>query len=229
MSRPLIVFDVDDTLYLERDYVRSGFRAVGDHVARVYGIDGFFDRAWRLFLAGVRRATFDEIKREDPRLASVSTTELVTVYREHAPQIQLESDARDFIELARADFDLAVVTDGPARSQWRKVRALGLLARIDEIVVTDEHPGWGKPAPGAFRHLQSRFGASSEHCVYFGDNPRKDFQGPRELGWVTIRVSRPGSLHAKMPSAGGADQDVSGFSDRATQALLGAHLPWRTL
>ena len=25
----VVVFDLDDTLYLERDYVRSGFRAVG--------------------------------------------------------------------------------------------------------------------------------------------------------------------------------------------------------
>ncbi len=34
MPLTVAVFDLDDTLVLERDYVRSGFRAVGEHVRR---------------------------------------------------------------------------------------------------------------------------------------------------------------------------------------------------
>ena len=55
-----VVFDIDDTLYLERDYVRSGFRAVGEHVARSTGVDGFSDLAFALFEQGLRGHIFDE-------------------------------------------------------------------------------------------------------------------------------------------------------------------------
>jgi hypothetical protein len=31
-----LVFDLDDTLYREKDFVRSGYRAVAQHVAKAY-------------------------------------------------------------------------------------------------------------------------------------------------------------------------------------------------
>ena len=34
-----VVFDLDDTLYKERDYVASGFRAVADEIAAESGIE----------------------------------------------------------------------------------------------------------------------------------------------------------------------------------------------
>ena len=44
MKPVCVVFDVDDTLYLERDYVRSGFRAVGVWASRWLGLSGFAER-----------------------------------------------------------------------------------------------------------------------------------------------------------------------------------------
>ncbi|MDB5525364.1 MAG: putative hydrolase of the superfamily, partial [Rhizobium sp.] len=35
----VLVFDLDDTLYLERDFARSGFRATGDWLKNTMGID----------------------------------------------------------------------------------------------------------------------------------------------------------------------------------------------
>lgn len=37
----LVIFDLDDTLFLERDFVRSGFAAVGRWMARTIGISNF--------------------------------------------------------------------------------------------------------------------------------------------------------------------------------------------
>jgi putative hydrolase of the HAD superfamily len=36
----LIVFDLDDTLYLERDFARSGFEAAGAWLYRQAGVPG---------------------------------------------------------------------------------------------------------------------------------------------------------------------------------------------
>jgi len=54
----VVVFDLDDTLYLERDYVRSGFRAVDAWLAS-RGILGFFGEAWANFENGLRGKAFD--------------------------------------------------------------------------------------------------------------------------------------------------------------------------
>lgn len=55
-----VVFDIDDTLYLERDYVRSGFLAVEGIVAERFAARGFADQAWAAFERGVRGTIFNE-------------------------------------------------------------------------------------------------------------------------------------------------------------------------
>ena len=37
----------------------------------------------------------------------------------------------------------------------------------------------------------------SDRFIYIGDNPAKDFISPKQLGWSTARVLRPGSEHEK--------------------------------
>ena len=51
-----VAFDLDDTLYLERDYVRSGFRAVAEYAVRGADVsaEDAFTFLWHDFLAGVR-------------------------------------------------------------------------------------------------------------------------------------------------------------------------------
>lgn len=206
-----MVLDVDDTLYLERDYVRSGFRAVSEHVRVGCGISGFFEQAWALYESGVRGSTFDILRRESPALAAaISTGDMVAIYRAHEPAITLEADAEEFLNTVHGRVNLGIVTDGPANSQWNKVNALGLSRWVDQIVVTgDRGAGWSKPSPRAFRYLQDFFSAGPERCVYLGDNPTKDFVGPGLLGWETVRVRRGDGLHADLVNHGGATRVVS--------------------
>lgn len=213
-----MVLDVDDTLFLERDYVKSGFRAVDEYVHSHYGTTQFFERAWAAFNRGHRGTTFDEVVSSDELLRQLGSNlvpELVEVYRNHKPCIELLPDARDFLTAYMGTVDFAVVTDGPSVSQRAKVCSLGLKRWVPEIVITAEHGSdWAKPSTFAFGYLQDLFGSASESCVYFADNPRKDFIGPRALGWRTYRVRRPGGLHASV-DGGGADSEVETFSEIA--------------
>lgn len=201
-----VVLDVDDTLYLERDYVRSGFDAVGAHVMTHYGIGGFGDVAWAMFQDGHRGDTFDAV------LASISATdvsvgELVEVYRSHSPKIELLDDSTKLLhDLEQARLPVGVITDGPAASQRAKITALGLDKRADVIVVTaDLGPGRSKPHEAAFLRVEDAFGLRGDNLVYMADNPDKDFVAPHRLGWGTVRVRRPGSLHEEVDS----DDDVA--------------------
>jgi putative hydrolase of the HAD superfamily len=219
-----IVFDLDDTLILERDYVRSGFSAVGKFVAAEYGIIDFGDRCWSKFETGLRGNIFDSVCREaDLAGAPKMIAQLVSTYREHTPEIALLPDASALLARVTPFMKTAVITDGPRASQSRKVKALDLDRLVLPIVLTDElGPGASKPSPVAFELVQQHHGLSADACVYVGDNPHKDFVSPRALGWHTIRVRRPLGLHASLPSGEDVDQEI----DDLTQLLpaLRAHI-----
>lgn len=215
MKSQLIVLDVDDTLYLERDYVRSGFQAVSEYVEGEFGFSEFYDLAWTAFLEGRRRTIFDEVLNHFPPRIEVepSIADLVSVYRNHKPDIALCPDAKVFLNEAGEDYRLAVVTDGPAASQRNKVEALKLDRWVSEFVVTDEHgPAWPKPSLLPFQRLEEVFGAYGSNCVYIADNPNKDFVGPVELGWRTVRISRPLGLHCEAPDLENSRAEVK-FND----------------
>lgn len=227
LSPPLdvVVFDVDDTLYLERDYVRSGFHAVDEWAAETLGVHGFEGVAWSAFEEGVRGTIFDAALlgcglEPTPDLVG----QLVGVYREHVPAIALLPDAAACLARLRGRVPLAVVSDGPLRSQLAKVRALGLEGIIDEIVLTEElGAGYGKPSPRAFELVEERLGADGPACVYVADNPAKDFDGPAGLGWRTVRIRRPGGLHRDVPNGIAVSAELEDLT--GLPALLGLGEP----
>lgn len=207
----LIVFDLDDTLYLERDYVKSGFTAVGDYLATRHGVHGASEVLWRDFQAGVRGDAFNRAAAELGFSTALIPT-LVAHYRNHRPEISLAPDAARALAAAGKDARLGLVTDGYAPGQRQKIAALNLEASIDAIVVTGEHgAGWAKPGAQAFAYLQSHFHMPPERCIYVGDNPRKDFIAPLALGWRTARICRPGGIYAHLPLT--ADDPTPTFSE----------------
>jgi len=213
----LIVFDLDDTLYLERDFVRSGFVAVDGWVGDRLGVRGFFERAWALFEAGHRGDIFDRALHElavpvRPELVQA----LVATYRGHTPSITLAPDAEQALAALCPRRRTSLLTDGPGRTQAGKVAALGLGERLRPIVYTDElGSGMGKPHPDGFLRIQRELAVPSREIVYVADNPGKDFVAPRRLGWKTVRVRRPQGLYARVSAEPGqeADRTVTSLSE----------------
>lgn len=210
-----IVFDVDDTLYLERDYVRSGLLAVDRWIEENLGVDDFFQNAWRAFDEGVRGNIFDLVLSEKgfhPPPGLIDS--LVRVYRTHQPDIELPPDARDCLDGLTGGFALAIVTDGPEDSQRAKVRALGTDRWMETTLLTSTlGKRFTKPHARAFRMIEAATGFGGERCTYVADNPAKDFGGPKKLGWRTIRVRRPGALHEQIPSGPDVDREISDLSE----------------
>ena len=215
MVRRAVVFDVDDTLYLERDYVRSGFTAAGAWARTELGVADFGDRAWAAFEAGVRGRIFDEALAACGVPANGSVvSQLVDVYRSHAPAIEPLPDVSVWLAGRPADFAVAVVTDGPRASQRAKAAALDLAGWADPIVFTEElGPGRGKPHPAAFARVEAATGLAGAACAYVADNPAKDFAGPRSRGWRTVRVRREGGLHATVASGDDVDAEITAFAE----------------
>ncbi len=205
MSPPLgITFDLDDTLYLERDYVRSGFRAVAAYAVQDSAIaaDDAFGFLWGGFCAGVRGSAFDALLARYPELATRrGVPDLVRCYREHTPTLAFLPEMEALLQHLQAEgVPLAVISDGPLVSQAAKAEALGVARYADPVVLTD---AWGqdfwKPHVRAFERVAEAFGLPAEQLVYIGDNPAKDFHAPVQLGWRSVRLRLPGQVCETVP------------------------------
>lgn len=195
-----VVFDLDDTLFPEHQFVLSGFRAIDAWLRDSRGITGFFDKAEGLFHAGVRGTIFNQV------LDSLSINyvhsdinDLIRVYREHTPEINLHDDARWAIDYFRQSHKLAIITDGYLVTQKSKIAALDIADIFDVIICTDEfgRANW-KPSEMPYRKVMAAVECSGEECVYIADNPLKDFVSAKKLGWETIQIVRTDGQYSQV-------------------------------
>lgn len=193
-----IVFDLDDTLYAERDYAFSGFRAVavwgeqrlGWPAAQIYA-----DLVER-FERGSRQNTFDDwlVSRGLP--AGEHVDMMVQVYRRHEPVLNPFPGVTGLLDRLAGRCRLGLVSDGWLAVQQRKLAALGLERHFGAVVFSDE---WGraawKPSPRPFEIAMERLAARPAQSIYVADNPQKDFLGARRAGMFSIRLRRPEGLY----------------------------------
>ena len=213
-----VVFDLDDTMFLERDFIRSGFRAVDRYLKE--HIDGqvdWFGRLWKGFESGVRGDAFNRLLAAAGQEATEELIQrLVRCYRDHRPDIAPLDDVVPAITaLGLPPERMGVITDGPVVMQQRKLEALDLARFFEHVIYTD---AWGvefrKPHPRAFETFERLTGCPPPQCAYVSDNPAKDFRAPHERGWTTVRVIRPGGLNADRPSAPGeVDHTIRSFAE----------------
>ncbi|WP_067515000.1 HAD family hydrolase [Endozoicomonas ascidiicola] len=185
-----VVFDLDDTLYPEHTYVDSGFKAVDQYLAVNYKIDGFYEIATRLFTDGHRGKIFNEaldclaFSYQDKLIK-----ELIEVYRNHKPAIQLDTETTKVLEYFSQHYQTALITDGYTAAQRNKIEALRISRYFDFICVTDEFGrDYWKPHEKPFVATENVLKVKSPECVYIADNPVKDFVTPNRLGWKTIQL-----------------------------------------
>lgn len=206
----VIVFDLDDTLYPERDYAFSGFDAVGawfeahfPDAGKGEAGDSFAARAKALFERGIRGKIFNEaLAQYRSDWPEEFLPQMITVFREHHPHIALTPAVSALLQtLRQRGFKLGIITDGWLAAQKSKVAALGLAPLVDIIIYSDI---WGrefwKPSPHPFRELEAALGVRPEQCLYIGDNPVKDMPGAHGAGWRAWRLHIPGREHSTVES-----------------------------
>jgi putative hydrolase of the HAD superfamily len=192
LSETVIVFDLDDTLYHERDYQLSGIA----HVASVVGRAAAKDVSSAVHEALGKGADLWDAACAAGGLPPGAKEQLLWLYRLHPPEIALTQGAREALEFARkAAKGIAILTDGRSVTQRLKLRALG-LADIPAFI--SEETGWGKPDERAYSNVMAKLPAT--HYVYVADNPTKDFVSANTLGWTTFGLlPREGCIHPFEP------------------------------
>jgi putative hydrolase of the HAD superfamily len=178
----VVVFDLDDTLYKEQDYLQSAYREISAVVESRYSVpEGVSDQMFRWWQKGEN--VFQQLI--ETYELKLTVDELLRIYRSHVPAIRLEESVGELLRRLRQHAALGIITDGRSLTQRHKVEALGLTAYMDEQdILISEETGYGKPSDEPFRWLMERHPSGAYY--YIGDNPAKDFEAPNRLGWTTV-------------------------------------------
>ncbi|AQQ08972.1 Putative HAD-hydrolase YfnB [Sedimentisphaera cyanobacteriorum] len=196
-----VVFDLDDTLYPEREYCLSGFKALGQQFAPLIGVSQA--ALTETLIESFNQASDSRVfNRALENLGTDYSKELigqmVEKYRAHSPEISLPQAAANLLSKLKNKYTLDLITDGFLPAQELKIESLGIKGFFDYIICTEKlgRKFW-KPAPKAFYMIAEKGGFTPEECVYIADNPEKDFKAPNHIGWHTIMITAPKNINCK--------------------------------
>ncbi|MBN2588914.1 MAG: HAD family hydrolase [Sedimentisphaerales bacterium] len=196
----VVIFDLDDTLYDEVDYCKSGFGACAHFLEETIEdlpSEGIFNTFWEQFCKGNQTQTFNSaLEKLGIPYNDELIEELIKTYREHKPKITLPKDSLAVLKQLRKKYTLAMLTDGFLPAQKLKVKALKIEKFFNCIVYTEElGRNFWKPSPEGFEKILETLQIQPENAVYVGDNEKKDFITPNRLGFQTIQLIRDAHIH----------------------------------
>lgn len=193
-----VVFDLDDTLYPEIEYVKSGFYAVGKEIEKHFKISNA-DKVLFEYFSQDSRDVYGRVLRDfGIAFTQADIDRLVDIYRTHTPELTLPKETSDVLSKLGGSFKLGIITDGRPYQQHAKIEALGLKSLVDGIIITDELGGveFRKPNPAAFIKMCGLLNILPEEMIYVGDNPKKDFAIKKYLPIKTVHLIS-GGIYAK--------------------------------
>ncbi|MBC8617554.1 HAD family hydrolase [Parabacteroides faecis] len=181
MKNKIFVFDLDDTLYKEIDFLHSAYREIAQWVELKFSLNDIYPFMLRAYEN--KSDVFSLLIRTYN--LPLTKDDLLDMYRLHFPVICLDSDTEDVLNVLNLDYRLGMITDGRSITQRNKYRALELDRFIDDndLVISEEF-GSEKPSEKNFLFFQDKY--INTDFFYIGDNLRKDFITPNRLGWTTI-------------------------------------------
>ena len=182
-----VVFDLDDTLYKEIDYKKSGIEFVCKQIKHIYNKD-------------IRKQIFKAEKENKQiwqeackllKITSSTSEQFKWLYRLHEPKISLSKNTSNVInKLKKKLLQIAIFTEGRSFTQRMKLKKL----KIDKFkIFISEELNYGKNEISSFKIIMRKLPAKKYY--YIGDNPKKDFLIPNKLGWETIGIIGKKNIH----------------------------------
>lgn len=182
------VFDLDDTLYPEIEYLESAYKFIAEMILPATD-KNIYDIMLQRYKSGEN--VFDWIvstyAKNDPK---IDISYLLQLYREHKPEIKLNKDTRGLLDsLKEKKVPVGLITDGRSITQRNKLKALGLDDYFDDIIISEEF-GSEKPDERNYLYFEKKY--LGKVFYFIGDNTSKDFIVPIKLNWTTICLKNNG-------------------------------------
>jgi putative hydrolase of the HAD superfamily len=150
-------------------------------------------RPYRLNLMGSRRTILAQFLKQMGMAEGDEADALALEMAHHLTESQLGTitafpGAIEAVrELRARGVKLALITNGEAREQRRKIERFDLAPLFDCVLVEGEF-GKGKPDPEVYHHALTTLGATPQEAWMVGDNLEWEVAVPKQLGLYTVWV-----------------------------------------
>lgn len=200
-----MVFDLDDTLYFQKEQfiqaTKKNTGKVGDvDIDHLYeNFQYFSEQAYVMRERG--EISFQEMRIQRIKLAYKAEGIVLSDeecqswqsdYLYEQTHISLSPAVEAILDYCQSQqMEMGIITNGPSDHQRMKLDSLGLERWFSQkkILVSGDI-GVSKPDRRVFDEMARRL--SGTHRYYIGDNPLNDIEGARNAGWVPIWLNTKG-------------------------------------
>lgn len=186
----ILIFDMDDTLYPEFDFVKQGFKHVANFVEETFGLssESVYESLLDIHHEHGRGQVFDIFLKRQGIFSLRTVKKCLAIYRYSVPNITLPDSTVEVLNRF-ASRKLYLVTDGNKIVQVKKANALGLQSFFTKCFFTHMYgKRHAKPSIYCFEKIAALEKTNFQELIYVGDDPNKDFVALNERGGLTIRV-----------------------------------------
>lgn len=173
----LVILDLDNTLYDEKDY----FSGVFDSFEDEYG--GIKAETLLKAFNSIDRITSQDILKDVLTVASIYTRNnhnaLFSCYCSSKFDLNLPKSSSFFLNFLRSkNIQTAILTNGVVSVQKNKVRNLNISSLVDKIFYSRSNSKhYEKPDIRCFKRTLEAFNCKPEHAIMIGDNYENDYLG----------------------------------------------------
>ena len=207
MSGLVLVFDLDDTLYPERQFALSGFAAAGRWAEAELGIAGLAADMTRLLDGGhlgelFRIALAERLPDHQPGASGRPARGLPRPRAGAGAVRRRQLGARPFRRPGEARADHR--RHAPRAGQEGGCAGHRAALPGDRLYACAGRSRVLQAAPQSYESDRAGARREGDRLVYVGDNPSKDFVVPNARGWTSIMVERPEvAAHPRRRRGGG--------------------------
>ena len=191
-----VVFDLDDTLFDQKDWIVRKLRLVWQSEQKWLPDELSFMRATVAILEEGERARLFDVYAQQQGLDEARRLRLIEAFRAALPSTcRLYPDVMGTLtQLRRAGLRLGLLTDNPAASQRAKIQCAGLEPAFDAMVLTGDL-GRSKPDRLAFDTAAERLCLAPDQLVMVGDHLFRDTLGALDAGYAhAFHIQRAGGF-----------------------------------
>ena len=213
-----VIFDLDDTLLSEYEFVVSGYRYVSVFLSRMIGVSAeeINDRLRELSKETYANAFNRLFDSYGVTYTADELRSLIKAYQQHPANLTFYPDVYPTLRTLKDKGILTgIISDGDPQRQWNKINfAVAAMhsdnlsdnddpnlaspdSWFDAIILNDEFGGesFRKPNPHGYKVIAEKLSVDPAEMIYVGDNPAKDFHISADLPVRTARIIRENGIY----------------------------------
>ncbi len=191
----IIAFDLDNTLYNHKQYIKSAYNDIAKFVANKHSLNKENYYKWIFQRWKEKGSSYNKIFKESYKYFNLKNfnkdiNRILNIYHNNRnADLKLYEGIVDLLYQFNKEYKLILITDGHVNTQKYKIDKLKIRKYFNSIYISGEFGDeFYKPSTKMFIKCMEDYNIKSENMIYIGDNPNLDYPPCKKLDIKFIRL-----------------------------------------